>query len=93
MIDNGNTYTFVDQNMEDKLNLKNKKIVKHYKIDWFKSIGEVPATSRCLIKFSIGILHRDEIRCNVMRLEVCHQLLERSYQFNRKTQHDGNKMA
>ena len=91
VIDSGSTKNFVSQEMVDKLSLETEKLVKPYKVAWFKEGVEVPKTHRCLVKFSISKNYKDEIWCDVVSLEVCHILLGHPWQYDRKTQHDGEK--
>ncbi|XP_072971838.1 uncharacterized protein, partial [Typha angustifolia] len=91
IIDSGSTENFVAQEMVDKLNLKTDKLHKPYKIAWFKGGGEVPVTTRCLIKFSIGKSYKVEVWCDVVPMDVCHVLLGRPWQYDRKIMHNGEK--
>ncbi|GFY81054.1 hypothetical protein Acr_01g0008630 [Actinidia rufa] len=59
-------------------------------VAWVKG-GEIPVSHWYLVKFSIGKNYKDEVWCDVVPLEVCHILLGRPWQFDRKTQHDGEK--
>ena len=91
IIDSGSTENFVSQEMVDKLSLGTETLTKPYKVAWFKGGGEIPVSHRCLVKFSIGKNYKDEVWCDVVPLEVCHILLGCLWQFDRKTQHDGEK--
>ena len=48
------------------------------------------ATQQCQVEFKIGG-YRDEILCDVIPMDVCHILLGRPWQFDRKVIHDGRK--
>ena len=50
-----------------------------------------PLIKRCLIKFSIGKTYKDEVWCDVIPMDVCHLLLGRPWQYDRKGMHDGGK--
>ena len=89
MIDSGSSGNFVSQVMVDKLKLKLKPLSKPYNISWFKEGGEVPITHQCLVSFSIGKYYKYQVMCDVMPLEVCHILLGRPWQYDRKTRHNG----
>lgn len=41
------------------------------------------------MKFSIEKTYSEEVWCDTVQLEVCHILLGRPWQFDRKTQHNG----
>jgi hypothetical protein len=44
-----------------------------------------------LIKFFIGKTHKDEAWCDVIRMDACHILLGRPWQYDRKVMHNGEK--
>lgn len=46
---------------------------------------------RVLVNFSIGDLYLDSVWCDVVRMDVCHLLLGRPWQFDRGVVHDGRK--
>jgi hypothetical protein len=46
------------------------------------------ATQQCQVEFKIGG-YRDEILCDVIHMDVCHILLGRPWQFDRKVIHAG----
>jgi hypothetical protein len=45
-------------------------------------------SQQCRVEFKIGG-YRDEILCDVIPMDVCHILLGRPWQFDRKIIHDG----
>ena len=47
-------------------------------------------SQKCRVEFEIGG-YRDEILCDVIPMHVCHILLGRPWQFDRKVIHDGRK--
>jgi hypothetical protein len=49
-------------------------------------------TKQCLVEFKIGG-YRNEILCDVIPVDVCHILLGRPWQFDRKVIHDGRKIT
>lgn len=53
------------------------------KVAWFMEGGDILVTHQCLVKFYID-KDRDEVRCDVVPLEVCHILLGRPWQYDRK---------
>ena len=42
------------------------------------------------VEFQIGT-YKDEILCDIMPMDVCHILLGRPWQYDRKSVHDGRK--
>lgn len=81
----------VPKEMVDKLNLQCEKHPHPYRIARFKKGSEVMVDKRCLIKFSIGKVYKDELRCDVILMDACHVLLGRPWQYNRKVFHNGEK--
>lgn len=65
--------------MVGKHGLETERLVKPYKVAWFKEGGEFPVTHRCLVKLSIGKNYTDEVWCDVAPLEVCLNLLGRPW--------------
>ena len=45
---------------------------------------------QCNVEFQIGT-YKDEILCDIMPMDVCHILLGRPWQYDRKVVHDGRK--
>jgi hypothetical protein len=41
------------------------------------------------VKFKIGSYH-DEVLCDIIRMDACHMLLGRPWQFDRRAMHDGH---
>lgn len=46
---------------------------------------------QCLVSFSIRKQFCDEVLCDIVKMDACHLLLGRPWQFVRETQHDGKK--
>jgi hypothetical protein len=91
IIDVGSCENLVSKEMVTKLNLKVLPHPKPYRIAWFKKGGEVEVTQQCIVPFSIGKNYSDEVIRDVVKIEACHLLLGRSWQFDNKTVHDGEK--
>jgi hypothetical protein len=74
----------------EKLNLPTLKHPRPYKLQWLNDCGEVKVNKQVLVSFSIG-KYKDEVLCDVVPMHVGHILLDRPWQFDRKTTHDGFK--
>jgi hypothetical protein len=71
--------------MMEKLNLKTEPHAHPYKLQWLKKGNDIQVTKKCLVQFSIGKNYKDEVLCNVVPMDVCHILLGRPWQFDRRT--------
>ncbi|XP_042432727.1 uncharacterized protein LOC122019314 [Zingiber officinale] len=91
IVDRGSCENVVATTMVEKLQLKTKDHPRPYKLSLLRKGNEVKVNKRCLVQFSIGDKYKDEVWCDVIPMDVCHLLLERPWQFDRKTQHDGFK--
>ena len=72
----------------DKFGLKTIPHAKPYKLSWLKE-EEIKATKQVLINFSISNF-KDEVLCDIVRMEANHILLSRPWQFDRKVVYDGH---
>ncbi|XP_047326853.1 uncharacterized protein LOC124930564 [Impatiens glandulifera] len=91
IVDGGSCENVVATAMVEKLQLKTENHHRPYKLSWLRKGNEVKVNNRCLVQFSIGEKYKDEVWCDVIPMDVCHLLLGRTWQFDRKTQHDGFK--
>lgn len=53
-----------------KLQLKQEKHPKPYKLSWFKKGNEVTVDTRCLVSFSIGKIYFDEVWCDIFGMDA-----------------------
>jgi hypothetical protein len=49
-----------------------------YKVSWLQKGHQVTVTQQCLVDFKIGG-YRDEILCDMIPMDVCHDLLGRPW--------------
>ncbi|GKE40545.1 putative CCCH-type zinc finger family protein [Tanacetum coccineum] len=89
IIDSGSCENVISRDAVEKLNLKQETHPQPYKLSWFKKGNEVMVDTRCLVSFSIGRKYFDNVWCDVVSMDACHILLERPWQFDRCTTHDG----
>jgi hypothetical protein len=90
IIDSGSTDNLVSTNMVEKMELKKIAHPNPYKVSWLQKGHQVMVNQQCQVEFKIGG-YRDEIVCNVIPMDVCHILLGKSWQYDRKVIHDGRK--
>ncbi|XP_071695421.1 uncharacterized protein [Rutidosis leptorrhynchoides] len=89
IIDGGSCENVVSTEMVEKLNLPTEDHPEPYQLTWLKRGIHIKVTKHCLVQFSIGKTYKDEVWCEVIPMDVCHLLLGRPWQFDRKIKHDG----
>ena len=90
VIDSGSTDNIVSTEMVEKLNLKKVKHPTPYKVSWLHKGHQLLVTKHSEFEFQIGS-YKDKVTCDIMPMDVCHVLLGRPWQFDRKVIHDGNR--
>jgi hypothetical protein len=88
IIDSGSTDNLVSTEMVDKLGLKKTTHPTPYKVSWLQKGHQVLVNEQCQVEFQIGS-YKDQVTCDVMPMDVCHVLLGRPWQFDRREIHDG----
>lgn len=88
IIDGGSSNNLVLEEMVSKLQLERRRHPHPYQIAWLQDVQKVLVSEQCLVKFNIVDYH-DEALCDIMSMTVCHMLLGRPWQFDRKAMHDG----
>ncbi|XP_058202674.1 uncharacterized protein LOC131317120 [Rhododendron vialii] len=90
VIDSGSCENVVSEEAVQKLGLKTEPHPNPYKLAWLKRGNElVKVSKRCLVSFSVGSTYKDQVWCDVVAMDVCHLLLGRPWQFDRRVMHDG----
>ena len=90
VIDSGSTDNIVSTEMVEKLNLKKVKHPTPYKVSWLHKGHQLLVTEQSEFDFQIRS-YKDKVTCDIMPMDVCHVLLGRPWQFDRKVIHDGNR--
>ena len=90
IIDNGSTDNMVCIEMMDKLWLKKITHPTPYRVSWLQKRHQVLVNEQCQEEFQIWTF-KDQVLCDVMLMDVCHVLLGRSWQFNKKVIYDGRE--
>ena len=88
IIDNGSTDNLVATEMVEKLCLKRLKHPTPYKVSWLQKGHQLLVDEQCEVEFHIG-KYKDKVICDIMPMDVCHTLLGRPWQYDRKVVHDG----
>eukprot|EP00253_Pinus_taeda_P002299 PITA_02299 len=90
IIDSGSIDNLVSTEMVDKLGLVKTIHPTPYKVSWLQKGHQIIVIEQCKVEIQIG-MYKDMILCDVMPMDVCHVLLGRPWQFDRKVIHDGRK--
>ncbi|XP_031265672.1 uncharacterized protein LOC116124107 [Pistacia vera] len=90
IIDSGSCTNVTSTLLVEKLNLKWKKHLKPYKLQWLNDCGKVKVNKQVQVPFSIS-KYKDEVLCDVAPMYAGHILLGRPWQFDRRVSHDGYK--
>ncbi|XP_071902760.1 uncharacterized protein [Coffea arabica] len=88
IIDSGSCTNVASALMVEKLALPTLRHPLPYKLQWLNESGEVRVTKQVVIPFRIG-KYENEVLCDVVPMHASHILLGRSWQYDKKTSHDG----
>eukprot|EP00253_Pinus_taeda_P023872 PITA_23872 len=88
IIDSGSTDNLVSVEMVEKLGLKRLKHPTPYRVSWLQKGHQLLVDEQSEVEFQIG-RYKDKIVCDIMPMDVCHILLGRPWQYDRKVTHDG----
>ena len=91
VIDGGSYENVVSEKVVDKLGLKTVDHPHPYKLTWLKKGNNIRIFKRCMVSFSIRKKFQDSVFCDVVKMDACHLLLGRPWQYDRHTNHDGRK--
>jgi hypothetical protein len=88
IIDGGSCHNLASKEMSEKLGLTMIKHPHPYHVQWFSDCGDVKVQHMVRVTFSIHD-YTDTVECDVVPMTVCHLLLGRPCQFDRRAVHDG----
>jgi len=74
--------------MVEKLELKCLKHPNPYRVSWLQKGHQLLVDEQCEVEFKIG-RYKDKVFCDIMLMDVCHILLGRPWQYDRKVVHGG----
>ncbi|KAK1694867.1 hypothetical protein QYE76_011564 [Lolium multiflorum] len=92
IIDGGSCHNLASTELCEKLNLTLRKHPHPYHVQWLSDKGNVKIQHTVTVNFKIGP-YEDTIECDVVPMTVCHMLLGRPWQFDKKAIHDGYSNA
>ncbi|KAG5540240.1 hypothetical protein RHGRI_020461 [Rhododendron griersonianum] len=90
-MDSGSGGNYVSAKLVSFLNLTTEELANPYHVRWVNHEARTLVTKRCLVEFSIGRQYEDKIWCNVMRMDSCHVLLGRPWQWDRNVYYRGRE--
>ncbi|KAK1682411.1 hypothetical protein QYE76_043259 [Lolium multiflorum] len=91
IVDGGSCHNLASTKLCEKLNLTLRKHRHPYHVQWLSDKGNVKIqhTVTVTVNFKIGP-YEDTIECDVVPMTVCHMLLGRPWQYDKKAIHDGH---
>ncbi|KAK1648750.1 hypothetical protein QYE76_066555 [Lolium multiflorum] len=92
IIDGGSCHNLASTKLCEKLNLTLRKHPHPYHVQWLSDKGNVKIQHTVTVNFKIGP-YEDTVECDVVPMTVCHMLLGRPWQFDKKAIHDGYSNA
>lgn len=88
IIDSGSTDNLVATEMVENLGSKWLNHLTPYKVSWLLKGHQLLVDEQCEVQFHIG-KYKDKVICDIMPMDICHILLGRTWQYDRKVVHDG----
>src|SRR3954463_8290873 len=89
VIDGGSCHNLASTELCEKLNLTLHPHRHPYHIQWLSDQGSVKIKHTVSVTFSIGP-YKDTLECDVVPMTVCHMLLGRPWQYDKRALHDGH---
>lgn len=89
VIDSGSCRNVISEEAVTKLGLVRESHPSPYTLGWFNDSATVCISHRTLVSFSIGPYYSDRIYCDIAPMDICHLLLRRPWEYDRKVLHDG----
>jgi len=74
--------------MVEKLELKHLKHPNTYRVSWLQKGHQFLVDEQCEVEFQIGE-YKDKFFYDIMPMDVCHILLGRPWQYDKKVVHNG----
>lgn len=89
VIDSGSCRNVISEEAVTKLGLLRETHPSPYTLGWLNDSANVRVSQRTLVSFSIGPYYADRIYCDVVPMDICHLLLGRPWEYDRKVLHSG----
>ncbi|CAL9227148.1 unnamed protein product [Arabidopsis halleri] len=91
IIDSGSSRNVIAAEAVRKLGLPIEPHPQPYNLGWLQDNVNLRVTHRSMVPFSIGPYYKDRMYCDIAPIDVCHLLLGRPWEYDRKIIHDGVK--
>jgi hypothetical protein len=92
IIDGGSCDNLASTELCSKLNLQLRKHAHPYHVQWLSDNGNIKIEHTVSVTFKIGA-YENTVECDVAPMMVCHVLLGRPWQFDKKAIHNGYSNA
>src|SRR3954468_3839149 len=89
IVDGGSCHNLASMELCTKLKLPLRKHPSPYFVQWLSDNESVKIQHTDSISFKIGP-YEDTVECDVVPMTVCHMLLGRPWQYDKKAMHDGH---
>src|SRR4051812_30125230 len=89
IVDGGSCPNLASMELCTKLKLPLRKHPSPYFVQWLSDNGSVKIQHTVSVSFKIG-LYEDTVECDVVPMTMCHMLLGRPWQYDKKAMHDGH---
>ncbi|KAK1684997.1 hypothetical protein QYE76_045845 [Lolium multiflorum] len=89
IIDGVSCHNLASTELCEKLNLSLRKHPHPYHVQWLSDKANVNIQHTVTLNFKTGP-YEDTIECDVIPMMVCHMLLGRPWQYDKKAMHDGH---
>jgi len=83
IIDPGSQRNLISERLVEELGLTTSQHPNPHTLGWFNKNAECDVTKQCVLKFAITSRYIDEVKCEVVPVDVCHIVLGNQYLWDR----------
>lgn len=91
IIDSGSSCNVVSADAVHQLKLPFEAHPTLYALNWIQNGCSIQITHRVLIPFSVGPVYKERMFFDIVPMDMCHLILGRPWEFDRRILHDGAK--
>ena len=88
IIDGGTCTNVANDTLVRKLGLVTQPLSRPFRLEWPNEAGQQYVKEQVTVPLTIG-RYEEEVVCNVLPMDICHILLGRPWQFDKRSVHDG----